>query len=348
MNTEVCDVPECTYSQTLTCIKSYPPDECPSRKSAFARLAASEESSGSAAIIVEPMPAVESQVTSLVGDAVLAPPEQKPSLPRSGTLDLAEANAIMSSRYVNLVGIIGLPDAGKTACAASLYLLLAHNALKGFSYLRSKTLMALEEISRGSRRWNDGNAPTNMTTHTELPDDRQAGFLHLRLRRNIDGKSFDLLMPDLPGEWSRALINQGDDGRFGFLKAADVIWLMANGRDFITLKTREHAIYQLSNLIERLQSLVDRPRIILVTSWHDKGKIPDEVLARVLEEGKRFGFDIEFSPIASFSDTDISPGEGVAELIEKTITVKRSPSELWPAGNSRPAERAFLNFGQNQ
>lgn len=342
----VCDVMECTFPQTGTCMKSYLPEECPSHNAALARLRGEDVIRDVSETSSQSAPA-DAQLAGIAGEAVLTSPEEKPSLPRSGTLGLREADAMMSSRYVNLVGIVGLPDAGKTACIASLYLLLAHDSLKGFSYSDSRTLMALEQISAGTRRWNDGDAPKQMTSHTELPDDRQPGFLHLRLRREADGRKFDILLPDLPGEWSRSLITNGDAERFEFLKAAEVIWLMTNGRDFLEASTRELAVYRITNLIERLAPilLTPRPRLIFVASWHDKGEFPDTALKRVQNYGEQFGFKIEFAPIASFSANEVPPGFGLADLIEKTLSVAESISPPWPANQMPHSDRAFLNFG---
>ncbi|CAE6796849.1 hypothetical protein R75461_04992 [Paraburkholderia nemoris] len=349
MTEQVCDVAECTFPQTGVCMNSFKPEDCPSHKAALARLRGLDVqpdkylSDGAGTL------ATDDQVVSVAGEAVLVAPDEKPSLPRSGTLGLRESDALMSDRYVNLIGIVGLPNAGKTASLASLYLLLAHGSLRGFSYADSRTLMALEEIARGTRRWNDGSAPAEMTVHTELADDRQAGFLHLRLRRDVDGRKFDLLMPDLPGEWSRGLIINGDADKFEFLRAAETVWLMADGRDFLEGQKRELAIHRLTNLIERLTSILPtpRPRTILVPSWRDRGEFPKEALERVQEYGKQFGFAIEFAPIASFSDTAVPPGFGLAELVEMTLSVSESRPVPWPVDQLPYSHRSFLNFGRS-
>lgn len=329
MTERVCDDAECTFPQTGVCMKSYKPEDCPSHQAALARLLEEDVQPDEHWIGGEEATTTASQSDSFAGEAVLAAPEENPSLPRSGTLGLRETDSLMCSRYVNLIGIVGLPDAGKTACIASLYLLLAHGMLGGFSYANSHTLMALDEIACGTRRWNDGNPPTQMTAHTELADDRLAGFLHVRLRREADGRKFDLLLPDLPGEWSRTLIGSGAADRFQFLKAAEVLWLMVDGREFVEEKTRQFAIYQITNLIERLAHVLPapRPRTILVASWRDKGEFPKTALERVQAHGEALGFTIEFAPIASFSDNDdVKPGVGLAELIEKTLAVL----DIWP------------------
>ena len=348
MSERVCDDPDCSFALTSVCARSYAdPEECPQHMAALARLAGGEpgdEEEGEEEAAPSPSP------VERAGTAVLTAPEEKPSLPRSGTLGLRDLDALMRERYVHLIGVIGLPNAGKTACVASLYLLLAHGALKGFSYASSNSLIALDEISRGARRWNEGNSPDQMTVHTELADDRQAGFLHLRLRREGDGRKFDLVMPDLPGEWSRRLISNGDAARFNFLPAAEVLWLMVNGRDFVHAETQQGAIHSTTNLIERLSEIIPepRPRMILVASWRDEGDFPASSLDRIVAFAKPLGFDVEFASIASFSDNDVvDPGAGLAELIELSLSGPQAAFEPWPETTGAPRQhRAVLEFGR--
>jgi len=352
MSERVCEDPDCSFALTGVCARSYAdPKECPQHMAAVARLGGGvqgkdEELEEEDEEDTPPSPAAVERA----GNAVLTAPEEKPSLPRSGTLGLRDLDAIMRERYVHLIGLIGLPNAGKTACVASLYLLLAHGALRGFSYADSKSLIAFDEISRGARRWNDGNAPDQMTVHTELADDRQAGFLHLRLKREDNGRKFDLVLPDLPGEWSRRLIINGDAARFDFLLAAEVLWLMVNGRDFVHAETLQGAIHSTTNLIERLSEILPepRPRLILVASWRDEGDFPASALDRIVAFAKPLGFDVEFASIASFSDNDVvDPGAGLAELIELSLSGPQGALEPWPMATTATRQhRAFLDFGR--
>lgn len=344
MSERVCIVPECTYPQTGVCMKSFAPDACPSHRAALEQLAAGHERARASED--EQNERAPDAADLISGDPVLQAPHEKPSLPRSGTLGLTETGALMATRYVNVIGVVGLPNAGKTASIVSLYLMLAHGSLDGFSFAGSSTLMALEEISRGARRWSDGT-PTEMTLHTEVADDRQAGFLHLRLRRDIDNKKFDVVVPDIPGEWTRSLIDSGEAHRFDFLKSAEVVWLMVDGREFLELRTRELAIHRLTLLIERLTSILvtPRPRVILVASWRDKGDFPADALDRITSHATEFGLILSFASIASFSDDDdVQPGAGLSNLILTTLDHDAVPPKQWPESVRANAERAFLSF----
>jgi hypothetical protein len=351
MSLGVCQLSECTFNVTRQCVQGYPTDECPNRAGASASrppaaVNAIADSEKDEKKIIE-TDAAETLGAEALGGAVLERPAETPRLPTSGTLGIVEANALMEDRYTNLVGIVGLPGSGKTACLASIYLLLAKGQFVGFSYTDSRTLMAFEEIARGSRRWNNGDMPNQMNVHTEMADDREAGFLHLRVRRDADGRLYDLLLPDLPGEWSKALIDRKDAARFEFLKSASVIWLMVDGRQFLELQTRHYATYRAQCLLERLSDFLPRPRprIMLVPSWRDIGEFPDGPLGQIQEEGRKWGMEITLASIASFSQNDdVNPGEGLVTLIERTVTHDRVAPDFWPEEVQSSDARALLGY----
>jgi hypothetical protein len=349
MTGTVCEDTECSFSLTGICARSYSdPAECPYKNGTYDQSDANAEAgSSTAGKEVVQSPRDDSEINAF-GSPVLSAPEEGPSLPRSGTLGSQDLDLLMRERYISLIGIVGLPDAGKTACIASLYLLLAHGMLNGFTYANSKTLIALDEISRGARRWNDGY-PEQMTLHTELADDRQAGFLHLRLSRELDSKKIDIVVPDLPGEWTRRLITHADSERFSFLASAEVIWVMVNGRGFSQPETRQAAIHETTNLIERLSELLrsSRPRLILVSTWRDLSEFPVQALDRIKAYAKPLGFDVEFASIASFSEKEeISPGIGISELIVASLGASSKREDPWP--DTPPAaiqrNRSYLDF----
>lgn len=336
-------------AQTNRCMKGYQsPELCPESTSFAA------ESHGAAGQSVEihkqegaDSNFLEELTTTAPGDAVLpAPTASAIALPRTGTLSIESAGKLMQKRYVSLVAILGLPDAGKTACIASLYLLLAHQRLRGYSYSDSETLMALDEISRGARSWNAGQAPEQMTTRTEISDARQAGFLHLRLKRNRDGRKFDLLMPDLPGEWTTSLINNSEIERFEFVRSAEVVWIMVDGRQFADSKTRQRAEHTLTNLIERLSPLLcSSPQVVLVSTWRDQQAFPPTSLLRIQKTALSFGLELILAPIASFSnDGEVEPGEGLSELIDTTLSRMVTAPDPWPDVAPSASGRAFANY----
>ncbi|UIK20659.1 TRAFAC clade GTPase domain-containing protein [Rhizobium leguminosarum] len=281
------------------------------------------------------------------GAAVLSAPREAPSLPTSRTLSIVDVNAMMESRPTTLIGVLGLPGAGKTACLVSAYLLLAKGQFRNFSYLHSETLRAFEEIAIGSRTWSPGEAPAQITAHTTMTDDREAGFLHLRLKHQQKESRHDILIPDLPGEWSKALIDRADYARLEFLNSASVIWLVVDGREFVEVGSVAYARYRTQLLIERLAALLgdSRPCLTLVPTWRDAGQFPLAEYESLKTEGKKFGFEVTLSPVASFSLSEgVSPGEGVAELIETSLVHRSEGPEFWPVEPTVEGTRSVAAF----
>ncbi|MBX8592987.1 hypothetical protein K5D56_26825, partial [Pseudomonas cichorii] len=223
-----CSFDGCTFDETGICALERDPLSCGNR--------ATNESAAATSAGVKDDDEITSQSGDRLGAPVLGQPVRASALPSSRTLGLERLNAMMGTRYVNVVGILGDPESGKTACLASLYLLVSHAKLEGWSFADSKSLAAFEEIARGARDWNDGTAPEQMTVHTELADDHGPGFLHLRLVRLSDGRRVDLALPDVPGEWTQALVNTARSDRLDFMKSAESIWIVLDGRSLADIE----------------------------------------------------------------------------------------------------------------
>jgi hypothetical protein len=337
MGLGACQLDECTFNLTGACVRNRPVDRCSNRSDTGAVTDGVLEDGEVDESIRVLDTSTAGRSSAELGSAVLTRPDEAPRLPSSLTLGLDEASSLMMRRRTTMVGILGLPDSGKTACLVSAYLLLAKGKFEGYDYADSASLMALEQISRGSRLWTKGDEPGQLTSHTEMADDRQAGFLHFRLRRQDDGQYFDMLMPDIPGEWSKALIDKSDSDRFAFLGSASVIWLMVDGRPFADPKKKMYAIYRAEMLVERLSAIlpIPRPRIILVASWRDIGEFPKDAYQRICDEGSKHGMKIVLAQIASFSFGEVPPGSGVASLIDMTLNHDRPLPDFWPDDQSR-------------
>lgn len=346
MGLGACQLEECTFNVTGVCVMNRPVEHC-SHRDDREHLEHIPEAEDERAIVHLTAPLVGVLTSADLGGAVLPSPVDSPRLPSSLTMGLKEATTLMTTRHTTMIGILGLPDSGKTACLVSAYLLLAKGKFDGYDYADSGTLMAFEQIARGSRQWTKGDAPSQLTAHTEMADDRQAGFLHFRLRRQEDGQFFDMLMPDLPGEWSRALIDKADSERFAFLGSASVIWLMVDGRAFAEPSQKMYATYRAEMLVARLATVLPtpRPRIILVPTWRDIGEFPADSYQQIREEGYRHDMEIALAPIASFSlgFGEVPPGFGVASLIDATLNHDRKAPDFWP-DDRRPNGRTLCSF----
>ena len=297
-----CTRPDCAVAESGTCVLNHELSSCPHRTKA-----------------------AEPEQT----DTVAFPNET--GFPGSRACTLGGARGLMAERYVHIVGILGEPNAGKTACLVSLYLSVSQRSLDGFYFADSRTLMGFEEISQAARQWNKGQVPEQFTERTELTDDRTAGFLHIRLAYAQQGNLVDLLCSDLPGEWTTALIDQNRIDRLEFLKRADAIWLVVDGTELAIPASRQVCIQRITLAIGRLGDfLSNKPRLLLVITRRDQ-KTPDErVLLDLCAEGTRHGFETEAVAVASFSDNeDVAPGTGIARLIERTTEFEPDYGATW-------------------
>ncbi len=279
-----------------------------------------------------------------VDEELLSEPEQNPSFGSSNAVTEDRLSQLMGSRYCTMVGIIGPPDSGKTAALVSIYLLLSHGRMAGFEYADSKSLMALDEISRGARRW-AAEMPSQMTAHTELSDERAAGFLHLRLKVSGAETSVDFLLPDLPGEWSTGMVEESRHDRLAFLERADVIWLMVDGGRLTELSQRQSTIHRTKLYLQRLKQFFPHlPRVILVITRADTGTVDQKTVDAILSEGTALGIDMAVQAISSFSTNPSVPaGTGIAELLKSSISRQTEIYAFWPSLETGSGDRAIEN-----
>ena len=343
--TRVCSLDGCAVVETGRCALEKDPNTCPNRA------LGGEESDVPDAPVEDLVETSDIGEGGEIGGPVLAPPTEVPSFPKSTTLSPTVIESMMSRRYVTIVGILGDPESGKTACLASLYLLISHAQLQGWNYADSRSLRGFEEIARGARRWNEGEPPEQMTVHTQLDDDRQAGFLHVRLRREKDGRRLDLAFPDLPGEWTKALIRSSNSDRLEFLNSADVIWIVVDGSSLNDREKRQGTITRLGQLAGRLCVLIQdtMPRLVLVVTRRDTVEISSEVLGRIERELAKYDLIAEMVPVAPFSDNAaVEPGFGLTSLVHATLGKARSRPPLWPSTAPKAGSRSFLSFRRTQ
>src|SRR5437868_15492731 len=96
----ICNKPECTLMQTGTCVLNNDPQTCPDRLESFN---------------------TKEKVTHTgLEDPLLKSPVEIERFLGSFTLSVQEAQKLMEQRYCKIVGILGAPGAGKTACLVSL------------------------------------------------------------------------------------------------------------------------------------------------------------------------------------------------------------------------------------
>lgn len=339
-----CGFDGCTVDETGICALERDPSTCCNR--------VINEAAGATSVNAQGDEEIASQSGDHLGAPVLDQPVRASSLTSSRALGLLDLNAMMGSRYINVVGILGDPESGKTACLASLYLLVSHATLKGWSFADSKSLTAFEDIVRGARDWNNGEVPEQMTVHTELADDHGAGFLHLRLVRLSDGRRVDLALPDLPGEWTQALVNTARWDRLDFMKSAEAIWIVLDGRSLADIEKRQGLIARVGQLVGRLNTMLDgrTPRLIIVVTHRDLHVLADDVSSRLQSELAERGAKAEIVGVASFSDdpVNVSAGFGIAELVDLTLGKQPDRPIFWRSTEPTEGDRAYQSHRRDR
>ncbi|MBS0250874.1 MAG: hypothetical protein JSR78_07385 [Proteobacteria bacterium] len=317
-----CRRPECTVAQTGICVLNNATDKCPELNGALADVV----SEGLPPVLEEPIPV-------------------SARFPGSGTLAPSELSEITAKSDSRIIGIIGTPDAGKTAAVVSLYLLISRSRLEGFEFADSKTLMAFEDISRGARRWNANNPPTQMTSHTQSRNDRQPGYLHLRLAVEGHGTSMHVLFPDVPGEWTTALIENNRVDRLEYIRSSDDIWLVVNGRALVDVNNRLKAMNEVGLLVRRLKAMLGTFAGKLVVTHLDAETVSADTLEKITKDAAQQGVTLEVHQIASFgTGGKVKAGQGLAPLLRASLTNRpRDKSPFWSTADRLPG-RAFWSY----
>ncbi len=335
-----CNFDGCTVGDTGVCALERDPATCDHRVGIPSRTAANIDPGEG----VQPDP--KEQLA--IGEPVLEAPKGASPFPSSRTLGPDAISDLMKSRYITVIGILGDPESGKTACLASLYLMISNAKLTGWKFADSKTLMAFEDIARGARDWNAGNPPQQMTVHTDLSDDRRPGFLHMRLMRDSDGRRVDLALPDLPGEWTTELVGTARADRFEFLKSAEAIWVVLDGRALENKERRQGVISRVGQLAGRIGTLLEGkvPRLVIVITHRDAGEPSPAVLARLESELAKREVVARIVSVASFSDDaqQVKPGFGLNDLIEASTASDLPAAVFWPVSDPKEGVRSYISY----
>lgn len=329
-----CDKTDCTVAQTGICLLSNPdPNTCPHFKA--------EEGENPPQRISAP---------ALPGKDSVRPIRRR----FHGGLELGtdDAAELMRTRYTHLIAILGSWDAGKTCFLSSLYLTAAHGGLKpDYLFAGSRTLQGFEDRARRTRRWSGSVLPDRLSDHTTLSDPRSPALLHLALQETLaPSRRIELLLTDLPGEWSKNLVDRADTAeRFRFLHRADGVLIVLDG-PLLTSEAR-HSEYERSKLlVRRLAETVQLDRtvpILLVVSKCDKLGMREPPVIRDLQTyASSLGFQSEIVLTAAFSSTPetIENGAGILKSIRSIIDRPRASATGEKQETGVRGLRMFENF----
>ncbi|WP_143206203.1 TRAFAC clade GTPase domain-containing protein [Singulisphaera sp. GP187] len=234
------------------------------------------------------------------------------------------------ARYSHLVGILGSSNAGKTCLLTSLYLQACHGLLRPeFRFAGSLTLQGFELRARKLRTWTNGSMPDQFADHTVLADPRSPAFVHMALDRpgRPGGQGrVELLLADLPGEWSSQLINQASTAkRFDFLARADALVIVVEGPRLAFDSTRHAELMNLRHLLRRLADDVGvdahAPLVLVASKCDELNMIVPPALAEAEGYARDLGFFPAIVPTASFSRRPerVPNGQGVIDVVHAIL-----------------------------
>jgi hypothetical protein len=220
-----------------------------------------------------------------------------------------------------------------------------------YAFAGSLTLQGFDDRARLLRTWKDGILPEKLAEHTTLADPRSPGFLHIALQNRI-GRRLDLLLTDLPGEWTKALINRADTAaRFEFLKRADGLLVVLDGPALESNEKRHSEVQRHRLLLQRLRDDVGVSTsvpLVLVVSKSDRlttGETP-----AAANDLMRWATELGFSPrlvrVAAFSASAerIKSGTGIIDALNAAVESRITRRLFMPQLGHLQGERIFARF----
>lgn len=330
----VCSKTDCTFAITGTCLVSVdnPAQQCPNLKAA-------------------PLLHPETEQADPGEEVSENAEEGVRQFPTGLELGLDGAARVMRSRYTRLVGVLGQAEAGKTCLFTSMYLQLTGRKLfPRYRFIASETLLGFEQRARHLRDWSKGGVPEQIVDHTHLGQSRSPAFLHLAFHDDQKTRH-DLLLPDLPGEWtSRLLSDASTADRFAFLVRADIILIVLEAPAFANPRTRNNALTDANHLLERLANKIRLPTtipILLALTKCDQtsGEVP-ACLESVVGTAARLGYSASTIPLSAFpaEGTTIQSGFGIDSLIAH-LTSPYAESDGLCIASPIESDRSFLTAG---
>jgi hypothetical protein len=334
-----CEKADCTVATTGKCLLSQPiPSECPHFRSSD---------------VATEAPAPDIRSSPIESEAPTAKTQAARKFHLGNELGTQDAIEIMSAKYAHLIGVLGSTDAGKTCFLSSLYLMASGGILPSpYQFAGSLTLQAFEDRARGLRHWPNGALPRQLVDHTFLSDKRQPSLLHLAIREShMERRRFDLLLTDLPGEWTEDLALRATNAEsFRFLRRADGIILVVDG-NLLMSDQRHVELQRLRYFSERLATDVqvsrDTPFVILVSKGDEIGMQMPSGADELRDFVRNLGFPTTAILSAAFSrkPDEIENGLGVFRAIE-TILSHSAPETIGvpPIIGHQQNKRTFQGF----
>lgn len=234
-----------------------------------------------------------------------------------------------------VIGLIGLPDAGKTSFLITLYDCLRHEPLGQRDFAGSYTLRGWEVLHQ-HLKWRQGLPPTYPPRTSGAR--REPGLLHLALREQEDLPT-DVLLADTPGEWFKRFSRDVEhSGAQTTLELADGFLFVINP---VSLNdAHRHASKQrLTSLIRRLHETVPHKPLVLVLSHADQTFQSTPQYQEVLELIQTlYPGHATFRTIAAFEKRQTThAGQNVLEAVAQLIIMlETAPLKSLPFPGREP------------
>ena len=326
-----CANPDCQVGKTGKCVEGLALADCPKLKSPSAPAPADEAT-----------PAVEA-------------PERAESvipLPSGEKYTGADIDEILGDDDSRVLAFLGPADSGKTSLIAAVYDAFQHGHLDRVQFVRSDTLIALEQACHRARAVSQGLKPG--TDRTRLGDH---GYYHIALKHTSRSVATSLLLADRAGEEYLEAVNEVDTClSFPELARANTLTLLLDGARLLDDQQRHNARSELQLLLQALGEsgvLRARQRLAIVLTKLDELETSSQK-ARAISDFERTVEWVrancpEQVAVASFkvaacpTKTALERGHGVPDLLEYWM----EPSCCWQSRVCPNAtERAIDRFGR--
>jgi hypothetical protein len=177
--------------------------------------------------------------------------------------------------------------------------------------------------------------------------------MHLSLQEGREfGRRIELLMTDLPGEWTSDLINRVETAsRFRFLTRADAVIYVLDGRLLAAIDSQHQEKHKARLLLERLRKTplvgVETPLVLLVTKCDEIGMTAPAALGDIVAEATALGFqpNVILSSCFSRAPKQVESGTGVKDVIDFFLGAPTNKVvEISETNEQVLGERAFARF----
>lgn len=272
-------------------------------------------------------------------------------------LDLDECSETLRAYRSRVIAVVGPRDSGKTSLIAALYELLQMPNDQGFSFARSRTLIAFERALHDSRVVSGRAKGTiERTGHSTKPGG--VVFYHLGLHIKKDAELMDLLLADRAGEEYNSAKDEPLSVKFAEIQRADTVTLLVDAERLIDSALRHDHLSDISLVIQALLEAgltSKRQKLLIVLTKKDMIDDSSEtvrtnmetIFSKLVKKLIRL-YESHFSEIISFQvaalpgiGSSLPIGFGLDKLVEEWLLTNQESVADSPRVSPK---RAFSRF----